>query len=184
MNGFGNIRTPGCMMVTAMTPDATLIQDADGCPNNPVRDPDGNPITLGAFKAAEGTIAAKCVNKGSHASIHFTGLIPKGVYTVWLVIFDGPPPPPNVGALGTSIPDDPRIGNDFMASESGQGQISLITEAGGLSVRGRFDGCFLDEDEDRRQAEIHLVYHHDGMTYGPMPGPMDRWVLQEVFAFN
>ncbi len=178
-----NIRTPGCMPVTAMTPGNTLIQDAEGCPTNPVRDPDGNPLTLGAFRAAQGTISASCVHKGSHTSIHFTGLIPKGVYTVWLIVYGngGPPQPPTAaGTVGTSLPDDPRIKNVVIASESGEGQVSLITEEGQLSIFGPFDGCLLDGPE----THIELVYHHDGNTNGPVPGPANTWVPQEVFVFN
>ncbi len=189
MSVLMNLRTPACStmdpmagIITAMTPDSTLIHDADGC--GPVVDADGNQLTLGAFKAAEGTVSAECIEKGSHTTFRFVGLVPKGVYTVWLFVFDespGLPPPVAVGAIGTSIPNDARIKNIFRASESGQGQISLITEAGQLSANmGPFDGCLLDEVE----VHLALVYHHDGLTNGPVPGPTNTWVAQEVVVIN
>jgi hypothetical protein len=30
-------------------------------------------------------------------------------------------------------------------------------------------------------VELHLVYHHDGMTHGPGPGPLQTWVLNGRF---
>ena len=167
-------------MITPDTPlDTPLWASRFGLP---ALAPDGHQVTLGEWLRASGRGSAKCVQQGTQVTIHMSGLIPKGVYTIWVVIFDGPFPAENpgkpfpfgnlvgVGALG---PDDGSE-NTFEASASGEGQISVIMPPGPLSDFGppfldqKYDveGCLLDE------FEFHLVgvYHFDGMSYGPVPG--------------
>jgi len=170
-------------MITAMTPNSTLLfnHTRRGMPSPPASclpllAPDGHQVTLGELKAATGRASVKCINTGTHSVLHYSNLLPFGTYSVWLVLPNPTPPPANlgVGALG---PEDPII-NFFTASASGEGQISLITPAHMLSVVGSVGPCFLDV-----VAEIHLVYHSDGQTHGPNPGPLPTWQVVDRFFF-
>jgi hypothetical protein len=174
-------------MITAMTPNDTplfnhtrrgpplfpVLQPAS-C--DPLLAPDGHQVTLGELKAVTGRATLKCINQGTHSVLHYSNLLPFGTYSVWLVLPNPMPPPGNlgVGALG---PTD-NIQNAFTASASGEGQISLITPQQMLSVFGSVGPCFLDG-----LAEIHLVYHGDGQTHGPTPGPLATWQVVDRFFF-
>ncbi len=175
-----DVMNPSAGMITGATPLDTPVFNARGC--GPVLAPDGHQLTLGEFKAVQGTASVKCINKGTHTVVHYSGLVPKGTYTVWLAIFDdGPRPVPftTLSALGNSGPSDPIV-NDFTASESGEGQISLTNSEGvGSANGGPIPSCWLDHP----LVEVHLVYHIDGQTHGPVPGPTTTWVAQEIFQF-
>src|SRR5687768_4516166 len=56
----------------------------------PVLAPDGHQVTAGEWRAAEGRASVKCSAAGTHVTIHLSGLIPEGVYTIWLVTFKAP----------------------------------------------------------------------------------------------
>lgn len=136
----------------------------------PILDPEGNPVTYGQWSSAQGTVSVKCVRKGTHIVFHLSGLIPKGVYTVWVVPFKDPGFTPDfanmIGEGSLGMPDGSQ--NTFVASESGKGSLSAIHPGGDLSEWGFVDGCLLYE------FEIHLIgaYHIDGQTYGATPGPV------------
>lgn len=182
-DGNCNTSNPSAGIITSATPLDTPIYNAIGC--GPILAPDGHHVTLGEWKAAEGTATVKCINRGTHSVLHFSGLIPKGVYTVWLFVFanGGPPTPPTaVGALGNSDPSDDTFENSFTASESGEGQLSLIQQEGVLSANnGPIAACWLDTYPAVR---LTLAYHIDGQTSGPVPGPTNTWVPQQVYIFR
>lgn len=140
----------------------------------PILDPDGNHVTLGQWAQVHGTARVKCVRKGTQVIIHVSGLIPKGVYSIWLAKFEPGLVLVGRGALG--IP----VRNVFIASESGEGQITAIHSGGPLSEFGMVDDCLLNE------YEIHLAgaYHLDGQTHGATPGPVlgtaCNWTVQFV----
>lgn len=174
------VRGPGGTMITADTPFDTPLWDSRF--GNPAIAPDGHQVTLGEWLQVSARASARCTSDGTHVTIHMSGLIPKGVYTFWLMIFDGPFPAESeskpfpfgnlvgVGALG---PND-GSGSAFQASASGQGQLSVIVPPGPLSDFGppflnqiyNLEGCLLDE------VGFHFVavYHFDGQSYGPVPG--------------
>jgi hypothetical protein len=133
---------------------------------NPVLAPDGHHVTWGEFSSAEGAIIAKCVPKGTHATVHLSGLIPSGLYSVWNFVFDSPGSQDNLenrdgfGALGPN--DGSR--NTFRASASGEGRISGITPPGDLTRAGEIGACALT---DEFQWYVIGVYHIEGQTYGP-----------------
>lgn len=175
------VRGPNKSLITAQTPLDTPLWDARF--NNPAVAPDGHQLTLGEWTQVEAAGAIKCVQQGSHVTVHASGLVPKGVYTIWVMIFDGPfPAGPNgnkpfpfgnlvgVGALG---PNDGSE-NSFQASESGEGQVTAIMPTGLLSTSGPpflpapydLTGCLLDE----YAVMLVGVYHFNGQTYGPEPG--------------
>lgn len=164
---------PTVGMVTASTPPNSLLYTTAGC--NPVVAPDGHQLTLAEFQAAHVRAAMKCTGAGTHSVLHFSGLVAKGTYTVWL--FWGALPAGGftaIGALGTTSP----IENFFTASEAGEGQLSVTTPEEMLSVFGQVGTCLLDAP-----FELHLVYHINGETYGPVPGPEGTWVTVGILLF-
>ena len=154
--------------------DDDLVFDADVCPDlgwdpNPVLAPDGHQLTWGELNQVQGSVSLKCDNAGTHVTFHLTGLIPKGVYTIWLLTFEFPGFDPDfthfIGEGSLGAPDGSE--NSFVASAAGTASLSVHHPAGDLSEFGATTGCLFDE------FEFHLVgaYHPDGQTYGPFPGP-------------
>ncbi len=173
----------GVAAVLASTP---IYITPDFCPSMPaILAPDGHAITLGEWMTIQGRASVKCTNLRTHVVIHLKGLIPNGVYSMWIATFNAPGFTPNFenvkagGALGP--PDGSK--NTFRASASGEAQISAIHPAGPLSEFGTVGNCLLDE------FEVHLAgaYHLDGLTHGGSPGePGDTcsWALPFAFSFK
>jgi hypothetical protein len=159
----------------------TLLYDNRG--HTRVLAPDGHQVTLGEFNSVSGYADVKCVNAGTHAVFHLTGLIPNGVYTFWVVTFKSPGFDPTFanqigeGALGA--PDGSQ--NSFTATSTGTGSLSAIMPAGPLSEFGSVGNCLSSE------FEVHLVgaYHIDNLTHGGNPGAdLSTWVPQFAFPFK
>jgi hypothetical protein len=150
---------------------------------NPILAPDGHQVTLGEFNAVEGQASVQCVMRGTQVTLQLSHLIPRGVYTIWNLVFKAPGFEPTftnligLGALGSSAGTQ----NEFRASASGEGAVSAITEAGPLSVFGAIGGCAPTD-----QFEWHVVgaYHIDGQSHGPVPGPDGTAVEQFGFIFK
>jgi hypothetical protein len=135
-------------------------------------------ITLGEFRQVAGSIAAKCTDQGTHVSMHLNGLIPHGVYTVWVA----KPDPTDmskmigVGALGK----DDGSQNSFSADKDGEAYISATNPGGKLSTFGTIAGCWLTGEPI---VQIAGVYHIDGNTHGKEVGPDGMYVGQFAFAY-
>ncbi|MEO7801141.1 MAG: hypothetical protein ABIR81_04040 [Ginsengibacter sp.] len=161
------------------TGDATLLFAKAG--HTAVMAPDGHHITLGEFNRVSGYASIKCINKGTHVVIHLSGLIPNGVYTIWVVSFKSPGYEATlanligVGALGAG--DGSK--NSFTASAAGTGSLSAIMPAGSLSEFGSVNDCLSTE----YQVQLLGAYHIDGLTHGGSPGDESTWVEQFVFQF-
>ena len=183
--GTCNVMNPMVGVVTGATPDTALVYGAPlAGPNNrmcvPVTGSDGQQLTLGEFKAIEGTVRVKCVERGTLVSVHLSGLQPKGVYSAWVPVTAGNTFPPAIAAtaLGSVVGDDTFL-NTFTASTSGEGQLTLIQPAGiGTLAPGQIPLCLLDVT-----FEVHIAYHINGETSGPVPGPVTTWVVPERFLF-
>jgi hypothetical protein len=127
--------------------------------------------------------AVKCLDHGTHVTLHLSGLIPDGVYTVWVLTFRSPGFDPTlenlsgVGTLGT--PDGTR--NIFTASSKGEGDITAITRVGPLSAMGSIAECALQDE-----FEFHVVgvYQIDGAANGPDLSPDGTAVEQFGFVFK
>ncbi len=166
-----NPATPAVGMITALTPLTTPLFNVRGggaatCPA--ILAPDGHQITLGEFKAANGRAGINCINTGTQSVIHFSGLVPKQLYTVWPFtvgvggVFTGAGEIGDTrGATGGTAPSV----NNFLSSDAGEGEIVRITPAENLSAFGSIGNCFLDG-----VFQLHLVYHLDEMTHGGLPG--------------
>lgn len=188
------IRGPGGSMITGDTPLATPVYASRS--GLPAVAPDGHHLTVGEWFQASGRASVKCTSDGTHVTMHLSGLIPKGVYTVWVVIFDGPfgeasetKPAPFGNLVGAGVlgaPDGSE--NGFQASASGEAQLSAMMPTGLLSWSGPgflnhyydLQGCLLDE------YEFHLLalYHFDGQEYGPVPGFEHGGAEQIGFMFQ
>jgi hypothetical protein len=183
--GTCDVMNPMVGVVTSATPGTALIYGSPlPAPNNrmcvPVTGTDGQQLTLAEFNTVEGTANVKCVEKGTLVSIHLTGLQPGGTYSAWVPVTGGNVFPPALAAtaLGSVVGDD-TFRNTFIASESGQGQLTLIQPEGiGTLQPGPIPACLLD-----MTFEIHIAYHIDGQTSGGVPGPATTWVVQERFLF-
>lgn len=164
--------------VTSGTPGSAVLfnrtfrgqPDPNFC--TPVLNPDGSQMILSQFTAVSGQAGVKCVNKGTHAALSFTGLRPGGVYTVWNILFAPTPGPPiGVGGIGGA-------GNSFIADENGEAEIGRTTAEGPLSFFSVASPCLLDSG-----FVLEVLYHSDGNTYGPTPGPLNTIVANARFFY-
>jgi hypothetical protein len=145
----------------------------------PLLAPDGHQLTWGEWDniAATGasTASVKCVNKGTHIVLHFEGLIPNALYSMWLFVRLTATSPIDVGKLPSRTSD----GHVFVSNAAGKGTISVIAPAGPLSISGEIPGClFAFED-----FSLNLAYHSDGHLYGNVPGPDGVTVQQFQFGY-
>ncbi len=143
-----------------------------GDPLQPLLAPDDHQVTLGEYTAVTGRARAKCTENGTKLSVHLSGLFPKGVYTIWLALFNPPFDGTFAGlfAVGAAGPSDGSK-NAFRASASGEGQVSLTMTAGELSIFGALNENCLFTDPSIAQWHIIGAYHTDGQTHGGDPGP-------------
>jgi hypothetical protein len=172
---------PGVGMITAVTAATEVLFNRTfrGQPMpqfcDPVLNPDGSQMTLGQYNTVSGRAAVKCLKSGTHTVLHFSGLRPGGVYTIWIVELDSMPGPPlGVGSLGNNLGTQ----NSFVADDTGVGQIVASTPAEDLSIFGHIGQCMLDSP-----FLFEMVYHSDGMTHGGDPGPPNTWVTNARFLF-
>ncbi len=168
-------------MVTPKTPNDTILFNRTyrGQANpqfcEPLLNPDGSQMTLGQYSEISGRSAVKCIRRGSHSVMHFNGLRPNGVYSIWIVLFGAEPGPPiGVGGIGRDGPYE----NGFTADADGVGQIGRITPEQDLSIFGHVGPCMLDSP-----LVLEVVYHGDGLLHGGDPGPGYTWVTNAAFVY-
>lgn len=172
---------PTYAAVTPMSPASTLLWDLRG--KMPVIAPDGHQVMLGEYLMATGHATDKCINGATHTVLHFSGLLPSATYTVWQLAYTSPgaqaDPGTNLIGLGAAGPND-GSGNAFRTSASGEGDLSVVTPPGPLSLFGVMGACALD------QAEVQYIaaYHFDGLTHGGTPGPDGTFAEQVGFSFK
>lgn len=142
-----------------------------------------------------GRVTLDCSGNGTDVSLRANGLVPDGLYTAWVIVFEAPgfhfdsrdvfpfgadgTAAENVigaGALGSTDGSE----NVFSAPPSGDGELSANHPAGESSIFGAVGDCLLDE------FEVHVVgdYHLDGMTHGPVPGGPGQHVEHFGAAFR
>jgi hypothetical protein len=165
--------------------DTVIFDNNTECPELvPVTDLAGNPVTLAEWQAIKGEAHAMCTGDGTWFTLKMKGLIPGGLYTVWIGPFvgegmllnpDGGPDfsnGPGLGALGQ--PDGSE--NSFYASADGKAELSVFQPAGPLSAFGSMPACLFGETEGQQitQVILTLALHLDGKTYGPVPHTADN----------
>ncbi|MEM9675105.1 MAG: hypothetical protein AAF992_21105 [Bacteroidota bacterium] len=165
-----------------VTEPETLIHESSNL--EPVIAPDGHHVTFEEFSRVKGSVSAECTERGTEMTMKLTGLIPNGVYTLWNLTFLDKTFDPtvegfNIVGVGAAGPANGSQ-SIFVASAEGEGQISLVTPGGDLSMKGSIQHCALDE------MEWHIIgaYHIDGQTYGPSKGPKGTVVEQFGFIFK
>lgn len=144
-----------------------------------------SPVTEEEWTAVSGTARVECTESGTEVSVQMDGLIPNGVYSLWLHRFRYPgfdPAAPTrnrkgSGCLGASDGSE----NWWVASVDGTGGLSVTVERGELSMGGYASGCLLSSTYE---LQVIGAYHADGRTWGPVPGPEDVTFAQFVFVFE
>ena len=157
------------------------------CPEgpSPIVGPNGQPVTLSKWLQANGTASLKCQGNGTRVTVNLSGLIPNGVYSIWVVVFGPGPADPNganllgAGALGRA--DGTQ--NHFVASPNGTGQLNVIQPAGVLSFIPYNIGSCLLSDSRIGEVQLHVGYHIDGQTHGGVPGPDCDLAIPLAFSF-
>jgi hypothetical protein len=175
--------------VDAHSPGDTPLHTAMAIEHQPIIAPDGRHVTLEEFLSARGTATVECSDEGTRADLMLSGLIPNGVYTMWLFAFRDPGYDGTMtnaigaGAYGPYDADQ----NAFTATEAGEASLSMVAPAGTLSTlvpgatrRHVIGPCLLTDE-----FEFHLVgtYHMDHQTHGPVPGPPGSEAFQFGFIF-
>ena len=167
----------------AVAGDTPLYANASGLCGHlfPLVAPDDHHITLAEWQRAKGSALIKCGTRGTHAVLQLTGLIPNGVYTVWVATFQAPGLTPDfanligLGALGE--PDGSQ--NVVLASPQGTAALSVVHPPGDFSIFGSTD-CLSDEFE----VLLWLPLHLDGQTHGSVPGDECQLGFQGAFSFK
>jgi len=150
---------------------------------NPILAPDGHAVTLGEFNAVEGSASVQCVARGTLVTLQLSHLIPRGVYTIWNLVFKEPGFEPTfanlvgLGAIGSPAGTE----NVFRASASGEGAVAAITQPGPLSAMGSIGAC---APTDHFEWHVVGAYHIDGQSHGPVLGPDGTAVEQFGFIFK
>jgi len=169
--------------VPAVAEDTLLYSNSSGLCDHlfPLSAPDNHHINLAEWKSARGSALLKCGQKGSHVVMQLSGLVPNGVYTVWVGIFQAPGLTPDfanligLGALGAPDGSD----NVILASANGTAALSAFHPTGDLSMFGSTD-CLSDEFE----VLLWLPLHLDGQTHGGVPGDECQLGFQGGFSFK
>lgn len=159
----------------------------------PVTAPDHHHLTWDEFATATGRITAKCVEEGTKVRVRVGGLLPGGLYSMWVVVFAEPgyvegAEDPFVHLIGAA----PLGNNDgseasFRASDSGRGRLTAVDEPATLTADiidpanedYRTGDCLLTDE-----YEVHVLgaYHYDDETHGPEPRPFGVEQFGAIFG--
>ena len=148
---------------------------------NPVLSPSGHHLTLEEFDAVTGKLKMTCTPEGTRVDLKLEGLIPFGLYSVWVLVFDEPGFTPDFAhEIAEGVPGgNEGLYSSFVAGADGTGTYSEIVPEGDMSFFGSVTDCLLDE------YEVHIVgaYHMDGKTYGGELGPDGKAVEQFAWVY-
>lgn len=136
-------------------------------------------LTIKEYQQVCGTIYVKCtIQQGTRTAMHLNGLVPGGVYTVWVA---KPDPTDMTKMLGVgSLGKRDGSENHFTADQNGEADIVASTPGGDLSTFGMIADCWLT---DEPIVQVAGVYHIDGKTHGPVTGPDGTYAAQFAFVF-
>jgi hypothetical protein len=117
------------------------------------RSPSSGPLTLGKWMQARGTARIRCDGRSApRIDLSFTGLVPRGLYSVWGGML--PPTGPTPVALG-------GVPNLFLAGGDGRASYAALLNYCPLALRpGEVPLAFID-----------VVLHSDHAAYGGVPEP-------------
>ncbi len=152
----------------------------------PIYAPDGHQLTFSEWKEAEGTARFRCNGRATFYEMEFSGLIPNGVYTVWVSpllsqktvqsVWTPDTDMLGLGALGGSG----GLKNIVLADEMGNAVLTGDMGSGPLSNFGEIASCVLTS---ARGLAMIVDYHIDGNTYGDTAGPDHTEVGHMIFLF-
>ncbi len=170
----------------APTDDDLLVERTQGLPVDDGTDPnkvDGEmgQLTWNEFSDIEGRIKLKCLEKGTHVSMHLSGLVPKALYTAWVVVFDSPgfdSTTRNIETATEHIVGWAPLGkndgseNVFRPSASGEAQVTAIDKPdtwpnGPAGTDRKSKKCLLDEFEVHFIGGYHLDDENQGSQFRP-----------------
>lgn len=121
---------------------------------------------------ATGRATLRCVRGGTLLTAHFTGLAPKGVYTIWIIGnagFASGAAGPSDGSKNWFRASGDRGEHSFRESEGGEGELSLLVRPGD---QGSFNGLNWSGCIDSSSLKVLVLDGHtDGLTHGGRPGP-------------
>jgi hypothetical protein len=185
-------------MVEEFGEDAERYLEPHGVPNllhsrrlvvAPDAETDGA-VTWGEFDGASASAHIQPeIDRGrrcSHVEIEFEGLVPNGVYTVWVV---------HRPAFHRPLGGNDGANNSFTADDDGSYTLEAVDMPDELTLPPAATADPGDEEEDAEAVDpvsvteypLHeipgefffvVAYHYDNRTWGPQPGPF--WVPQLV----
>lgn len=160
---LGEVRTEDGSVPTSASDSLYAVNVFSNMVQVPIIGPDGSHVTRGEWDNAEGTLEIFCSAQTTIMEFDFSGLLPEGVYTLWVGPTNG------TEILGTGALGD-RSGSENILDVDSQGnaQISVTMDPGSLSVFGTISSCLLTNLTDMM---LILDYHIDGQTHGASPGP-------------
>jgi hypothetical protein len=133
---------------------------------NPVQDPSGRQLTLADFTTAQGALSVDCISTGTRVVLRLWGLVPKGNYSVGVMLPGSMGASTRVGALS----DDPAA-SSFQADSTGQADLVITKSAGPLSESGMIPACLqaglLSSVMEQPVAQIIGYYHSGSVTVVP-----------------
>jgi len=158
---------------------APLFATAEPVPHNPF-DPgtdgpyrEGRPlgITLGDWFGADGTVTYRCEDGTGTMDVELTGLVPKGVYTMWHFFMAMPPTSPFIGTYDLPVGDRDGKQSVFRADARGAAKLQRV-----------FQPC-LQLSGEHLAAGLAIAWHSDGQTWGVEPGPFGTVSHVQLYAF-
>jgi hypothetical protein len=155
---------------------STLIY---GASKHAINRPSGKQLTLADFTSAQGAVSVQCVSSGTRTILRLWSLVPRGIYSVGVVLTGAMGgPPASVGALS----DDPKA-STFTADQDGNADLVVTKKPGRLSGTGSFPSCLLADQlsmvMQQPVAQIIGYYHFDNTTNGSE----GTFVPQFMFVF-
>lgn len=150
-------------------------------------------LKWGEFRALEGRARMKCVEDGgaveTAVSLAVKGLVPGGLYTVWVCEFENPgfvdSRDPRV-ALQNVVGCNPLGKNDgtdnVFRTTGGKGTLDVTDMAGAYTIGDTSESspdCLLATDQTILVGVLHL----DDQSHGPVPGSVREGDHVDHFAF-
>jgi hypothetical protein len=117
-------------------------------------------LTWGKWQAPTATSVMRVANGYTRSDLHFTRLVPKGVYSVFWGTLQPDSENPHCRHVERTLP--------FVSTRSGQqpdASSFVAGPGGGAGYTGRVRGNLLAAG----QVFLTLTYHFDGKTYNPLP---------------
>ena len=168
------------MNMKAPIEDTTLLWNNRG--HTPIMAPDGHQVTLAEFISVAGKGKVVYTSRGADITIELRGLIPNGLYSMWILVFKRPGFHGNFDNLignGALALTTSWGNNTFTAFPSGTASLSATIHAQTLSVFGSVGNCLCSE------YEIHLMgdYHSNNLIRNGTAGDPGFWITQFFFPF-